>query len=131
MAERSWRPGSFIDLETEQQGRELDLAFRVAYDSLTQNESNSLQNPSGQDLRVTWGSALVTGSLTRIATDLATVVEVTASIDSDSAINENVTVALGDEGEISLFVWKPTGAGDTTPIASTTERRVRWVATGT
>lgn len=131
MAERSWRPGSFVSIEAEQQGRELDLAFRVAFDGLTQNESNALQNPSGQNLRVTWGNSSVTGSLTRISTGLATVLQVTASLDSDVAINESVTVTLGDEGEMSLFVWKPTAAGDTTPIASTTQRTVRWIAVGT
>lgn len=131
MAERSWRPGSFVNVPPEQQGKEIDLAFRVAFDSLAQNESKGLQNPSGQDLRVTWGSSSVTGSLTRISTGLAAVVQVVASLDSAAAINEIVTVALGDEGEIALFVWKPTAAGDTTPIASTTARTVRWIAVGT
>ena len=131
MVERTWRPGSFVNLPSEQQGKEMDLAFRVAFDSLAQNESKGLQNPSGQDLRVTWGNSSVTGSLTRISTGLATVVQVTASLDSDAAINESVTVTLGDEGEMSLFLWKPTAAGDTTPIPSTTLRVVRWIAVGT
>lgn len=124
VVDRRWRPGSFDD-------KEVDFAFRTAFDGLARNEADALQNPSGQNMRATWGSATVTGSLTGIATDLATVAQVIASIDSSAAINEIVTVALGDEGQISLFVWKPTAAGDTTPIASTTARTVRWFAAGT
>jgi hypothetical protein len=83
------------------------------------------------------GVVSVTGSKLAIATGLVTVTNVVVSIDSGtvahnfwpsarpSAVTANVI------GCVDIFVWKPTGAGSTVPVAGTTPVNVRWIALGT
>lgn len=124
---KRFRPKAFSDPE-------LDIAFKVAYDQLyTLNDSAVLSvgvNNSG----LASGVAKVTGSQNGIATGLATVTNVVVSLDSGgSPLNEwvNGNPTTRQAGKIDIQVWKPTAAGNNTPIASTTERTVRWLAFGT
>lgn len=73
------------------------------------------------------GSASVTGVENAVATGLATVDNVVVSIDNGSTGIFEIATARPSTtpGAIDLFVWK------TGPAASTTQRTVRWLATGT
>ena len=103
--------------------RDLDQAIQVVT-----KQTNSLKDMVGGMAN---GSTTVTGSARGVSTGLSSVTNVVACLESSTAINEWVTVALSPSaGTINLFVWKPTGVADTTPIASTTARVVRWSAWG-
>ncbi len=84
--------------------------------------------------KVARGSTSVTG-LTGgdITTGLTTVVGVSAVLGEDAALSGNlVTCAItGGAGHILAKVWKPTAAGDCTPILATAAKVVNWVAIGT
>lgn len=122
---KRWRPGRFPD-------ERLDEALRFAFDNIYGLEKAALRGVVEEE-RFARGNSTVTGSLTDIETGLDTVTEVTASIDNGAtAINEWVSArpSLNAVGRIDLYCWKPTAVADTTPIASTTARLVRWVAVG-
>lgn len=122
---KRYRPGKFADPE-------LDIAIKTAYDQIYTVGDQSIagvQNNQG----LASGVTTVTGSQNGIATGLATVTNIVASIDSEGvALNEwvNPRPTPNAPGLIDLYVWKPTAAGDNTPIASTTPRLVRWIAIG-
>lgn len=122
--QRRWRPGSFGD-------KNLDIAMRVIFDSLTELEDKGLSNPDS-GFQVVTGTTTVTGSVTGIVTGLAIVDRVIASIEGGDAVNEWVTArpTPDTEGSLDLFAWKPTAVADTTPIASTTAREIAWIAFG-
>ncbi len=129
-----WRPASFMELaDKDKDGflRELDLAMRLAYDSIYSAQDVSVENTSG-GFQVQLGHTDVLGSKVGVATGLATVVEVVASIRINTAINEWVVAQPSQTiGAIDIFVWRPTAAGDTTPIASITTRTIAWHVKGT
>ena len=123
-----WRPSPVGDFKTDQ-------SFRSLFDQLYGLVDACLLPPAANtaQLRMAAGVALVTGSEKQIVTGLVTVLYLVATLQSASALNEWVTgeVLTAPSGNISLYCWKPTGAGDTTPIASTTERTVHWMVWGT
>ena len=82
--------------------------------------------------KVARGETSITGSAA-VATGLATVVAVVASLAEDAALAcLFVTGALsGTAGEITLKAWKPTSAADVTPLAATVAKKVDWIAIGT
>ena len=111
----------------------LDLDLKTAYDQIYTLEDQSVQGVVNNQALAS-GSTDVLGSQNGIETGLATVTNVVASLDGGgAALNEwvNARPTPNVKGAISLAVWKPTAAGDTTPIASTTTRTVRWIAVGT
>lgn len=82
------------------------------------------------------GVAVVTGTLD-VPTGLATVTSALATLQDDASLNGTiVTATVGNQagapaaGSIRLKVWKPTGAGDCTPIAAVLAKSVNWAATG-
>lgn len=88
---------------------------------------------SSKGLVLDSASSLVTGSLKNIQTALTSVTNVVAGFDTDDqGINEYVSARPSPvgKGQIDIFVWKPTANNDVTPIASTTQRRIRWIVTG-
>lgn len=84
------------------------------------------------------GVATITGSGT-VVTGLTTVVAVVATMQADASLTNgtSVTATIGDQagtpaaGSVIIKVWKPTGSGDATPIASAAAVAVNWVAIGT
>lgn len=126
-----WRPPSFLDLHRQLQSspaqvsRDLDTAIQRSYEGMTLLESMIASTQQGQ--------TTVTGSLTGIPTGLTTVTQVSGSIDLGStAHNFWLTITLSPSpGAVDVYVWQPTAAGNTTPIACTTAVTVRWTATGT
>ena len=126
-----YRPPSFtagpdgdsakLDFEQTTFYSNLDLAIQTMY-NLVYTAANTPTK---------FGSSQVTGSLSSVATGLSAVAQVVATVQSSTAINEWATVTLNADGTFNIFVWKPTAAGDTTPIASTTARTVLWAAQGT
>lgn len=88
--------------------------------------------------KIARGVSTVTGSAT-VVTGLATVVAVVATMQADASLTNGtaVTATVGDQagtpaaGSVTIKVWKPTGAGDTTPIASAAAVAVNWIAIGT
>lgn len=86
--------------------------------------------------KVARGVSAVTGTL-EVTSGLATVVSVVPVLAEDAALTGLVvTVAIptqtgGDAGKFTLKVWKPTGAGDVTPIAADAAKNVAWIAVGT
>lgn len=122
--QRRWRPGSFED-------KNLDISMRVIFDALTELEDKGLSSPTS-GFQVVSGTTTVTGSVLGIVTGLSSVARVIASIEGGDAVNEWVTARQtpDTDGSVDLFVWKPTGVADTTPIASTTAREIAWIAFG-
>lgn len=83
--------------------------------------------------RIAYGQhTTVTASDTK-ATGLTSVVACIANLDSDPILACAWATAKKDTGgNILIKTWKPTGAGDTTPIAATTFGKVvSWAAIGT
>lgn len=120
--EKRWRPSPFLD-------RQLDLAMRTLFDQVYTLDDNTVQGVT-KGIRVTSGVELVTGSKKGIATGLTTVSNVQVSLRSATALNEWVTFDIRTGGVLDLYVWRPTGVADTTPIASTTQRTVHWSCVG-
>lgn len=125
-----WRPESFLDLHTQLQrnpaqvSRSLDFAIQRAYTNDSQLENMIAATQVGQ--------ATVTGSSLSISTGLASVSQVTASIDN-GAVAHNFWVGAtpsAQPGCIDIYVWQPTSNVDNTPIACTTAVTVRWIARG-
>lgn len=128
MALNRFQPPSFQEFATElssqphEAGQHLDRAIQLAYQQIY-----ALATDSPVD-----GSTTVTGSSLAIMTGLSAVTNVVACIDSSTATNVIVTASLSSKaGCIDLRCWKPTAAGDTTPIAATSAVTVRWFARGT
>jgi hypothetical protein len=75
-----------------------------------------------------------------VATGLATVVSVVASMDSDPILTcDRATASIGNQtdapiaGSVYLKVWMPTATGDATPAAASgfAGIKVNWIAIGT
>lgn len=75
-----------------------------------------------------------------VATGLATVVSVVASMESDPILTcDRATAAIGNQtdapiaGSVYLKVWMPTATGDATPVAASgfAGIKVNWIAIGT
>ena len=101
----------------------LQTAFQLIYASVACTQALALDS----------GSSQVTGVLKNIQTGLVSVTNVVVSLDNaDQGINEYVSARPSPigKGQIDIFVWKPTAANNVAPIASTTARKIRWIATG-
>jgi hypothetical protein len=125
-----WRPPSLLDFHTqilqnpEQASRDLDTSIQRAYANDSQLESMIACTQFGQ--------TTVTGSSLSIPTGLTSVSQVTATIDQ-GATAHNFTISASPSqqpGCIDIYVWKPTAAGNNTPIACTTPVIVRWSVRG-
>jgi len=89
--------------------------------------------------KIARGQAVTASAADTIATGLATVVAVMASLDSDPVDDPFMASAtIGDQagspaaGSIIIKTWKNTGGTDPTPLAATTfSKKVNWVAIGT
>jgi len=130
---------SLIGTSSADLRNEADRGLSRIYQSHAQLQAQVIKAPivNGAFLGFTGyhGSTTVMGSKLGVATGLTSVVRVVAMINSDgAALNEIVSARpakAGPNGAIDLFVWKPTAAGNTTPIASTTARNVEWWVMGT
>lgn len=125
-----WRPSPIADPE-------LDLAVKTIYERVDNLGLSSPQAPTKlTGSAITNGIAKVpsTGVLKGIATGLSTVSNVVVSIDSAGAPT-NLTVSANPSprvaGGIDIYVWQPTSASVTTPVAATVASIVRWHAWGT
>lgn len=80
-------------------------------------------------------AALDGGNPTPIATGLATVIAFVATLKGTAApaLGTSVLTAniAGAAGNVDVYAWKPTGAGDTTLVASTGTESFYWTAVGT
>ena len=125
-----WRPETMLDFHMQLQrnpaqiSRSLDMAIQRAF----QNDS-TLENMIAA---TQFGQATVTGSALSISTGLASVTQVTVSIDQGAtAHNFWVSGVISQQpGCIDIYVWQPTAAGNNTPVACTTAVTVRWSARG-
>lgn len=70
---------------------------------------------------------------TAVATGLTTIVSFVCSLKGSAApgLSTSCLSATVSAGTASVYAWKPTGAGDTTLIASTGTESFYWVAVGT
>lgn len=131
LLQQRWRPPSLLDFHTQlnsnplQASRNLDAAVQRAFMNTYTLESMIASTQ--------FGSATITGKTLAIPTGLTTIKQCTGSIDNGAtAHNFWVSVVKSQTpGAIDIYVWKPTAAGDNTPIAATTAVLVRWSATGT
>ena len=79
------------------------------------------------------GEIAVTASVT-VATQFASVkaVSITQKIGTGPALGASTyTYTVSAAGVVTIFAWKPTGAGDTTLIAATVETDVGYIILGT
>ena len=133
---RRWRPPvvtDFPDWADERKRKsfikELDFALRAIFDNTATIESNFIgKTPTLEGKLVNWGTAAITGSGT-VATGLTTIESVSLTIQGSAASDNALTYTVSG-GTLTVFVWQPTAAGDTTPIAETAERTVSWEAKG-
>ena len=133
---RRWRPPvvtDFPDWADERKRKsfikELDFALRAIFDNTATIESNFIgKTPTAEGKLVNWGTAAITGSGT-VATGLTTIESVSLTIRGSAASNNVLTYTVSG-GTLTVFVWQPTAAGDTTPIAETVARDVSWEAQG-
>ena len=121
---KRWRPPPTGNVER-------DNALKLAFDSVYSLENIAVLGVE-TGITIASGTSKVTGSEKEIATGLSEVVRVVACLEIATAVNEWVTAEPSPTlvGGVDLYAWKPTAAGDTTPIASTTERDVAWIAWG-
>ena len=133
---RRWRPPvvtDFPDWADERKRKSfiqaLDRALQIAFDNTSTIESNYIgKTPTLEGKLVNWGTADITGSGT-VATGLATIESVSLTIRGSTVSNNALTYTVSG-GTLTIFVWQPTAAGDTTPIAETVAVTVAWEARG-
>ena len=131
----SIRPPSLHNASDQYLRDEVERFLQFIYQSHNALNGVTIQAPTtNKGFSVQSGTTTVTGSKTSIATGLATVTRVTASIDA-GATATNFTVSARPspltQGAIDLYVWMPTSSSVTTPIAATSAATVHWWATGT
>lgn len=116
--------GGSLDIES-------GAAFKIAGTDVTAILAAALAGVAA-GYKVARGVDAVTGTLNK-ATGLATVVACVAVLKDDPSLAAMfVSVAAhATPGTVVLKVWKPTGAGDTTPIAGAAPANVAWIAVGT
>jgi hypothetical protein len=129
------RPPALKTLDDAHMRDEIERFLQFIYQSHNALNGVTIQAPTtNQGFSVQSGTTQVTGSKTGVVTGLSSVLRVTASLDT-GATATNFTVSARPSttvrGAVDLYVWKPTAAGDTTPIAATTVTTVHWWATGT
>ncbi|KKM85179.1 hypothetical protein LCGC14_1291630 [marine sediment metagenome] len=133
---RRWRPPvvtDFPDWADERKRKsfikELDFALRAIFDNTATIESNYIgKTPTLEGKLVNWGTASITGSGT-VATGLTTIESVSLTI-RGSAASDNALTYTVSGGTLTIYVWMPTAAGDTTPIAETAALTIAWEARG-
>lgn len=76
------------------------------------------------------GVAAVTGSEV-VVTGLSDITAATVSLSEDATIGGLLATCTFTGGSLTIKVWKPTAVDDATPIASSAEVDVCWIATGT
>lgn len=93
----------------------------------------------GAGYKIARGQAVTVAASDTIVTGLATVVAAVANLEDAPVIGcDRAQALIGDQagapaaGSIKINTYKPTGAGDATPIAATTfGKKVNWIAVGT
>lgn len=132
---KRWRPGPFEGIPGDLDRAQLDVALKAIFDhSYGLEQQATLTPPSLNGLSVSTGSVVVKGSVKAVASGLKSLSNVIVSIDNGSlATNLTVTATKSAHtpGAFDIYVWKPTAANDTTPIAATVPVTVRWHAWGT
>lgn len=98
--------------------------------------STSIRTPvssSGNFLKVAAGETALDGTNpTPVTTGLASIVSCALTIKSTSApgLGTSVVTYGTSSGTLNMYGWKPTGAGDTTLIASTGTETIGWSCAG-
>lgn len=130
----TFRTPTFLKLPPHDLRVELDRALPRLYDAHASLDGVAIKAPAfGTGFVVDTGNVTVTGSALGIQTRLTTVQQVVVSIDNGAvATNNTVTgrVTPTNASQIDVFVWQPTAAGNTTPIASVSPIIVRWWCSG-
>lgn len=105
---------------------DLDTALKAAFDNIAGVQQQSVQGAVAGSASAS-GVVTVTGSQKGIATGLATVTNVVASMVDATGVFEIVTASPTPNaaGRIDIYVWKAAST------ASTTARQVHWQASGT
>ncbi|KKN30150.1 hypothetical protein LCGC14_0836930 [marine sediment metagenome] len=133
---RRWRPPvvtDFPDWADERKRKsfiqQLDRALQIAFDNTSTIESNYIgKTPTVEGKLVNWGTAAIIGSGT-VATGLTTIESVSLTIQGSTASDNALSYTVSGE-TLTIFVWQPTAAGDTTPIAETSSREIAWIVAG-
>lgn len=84
--------------------------------------------------KIARGSVALDGSNpTAVTTGLTTIVSATVSLRGavTPALDPLLLTTAVSGGTLSVYAWKPTGAGDVTLIASTNTDTFDWIAVGT
>ena len=88
---------------------------------------------TGSSLQIRGGVVALDGSNpTSVAHGLTTCVAAAAGLAASAApgLSTSTVTALINGANLDIYAWKPTGAGDTTLIASTGTENVYWIAIG-
>jgi hypothetical protein len=102
--------------------------------SPTAAQINLLAQGYASGYKVARGAAICTGTLD-VVTGLTTVVAAIASLVDDPGVGTAAWVSIvapaSTAGVITLKTWKPTTAGNVTPIAGAAGANLSWLAVGT
>lgn len=120
------------------EGTETSAAFKALPSQAAASTAALAIAGTAAGKKIAAGVASVTGTGT-VVTGLATVTAVFATVQSDFSLTNGIgcSATVGDQagtpaaGSVILKVWKPTGSGDVTPIASAAAVSVNWLAFGT
>jgi hypothetical protein len=134
IAKFQYQPPSFLEIEDARLKHETDKAVKTLASAHANLVQTAIQAPvQGTAFQVVGGQQTVTGSKLLLATGLSKVTSVTASVDNGAAASAyTVTARISPSNltKIDLFVWQPTGAAVTTPIAATAPVTIHWWAVG-
>lgn len=92
-----------------------------------------LLQPNGGNQKIMTGETALDGTNpTAVVTGLTAIVGFVATLKGSAApgLSTSTLTATVSAGTASVYAWKPTGAGDTTLIASTGTETFYWVAVG-
>lgn len=130
----TYRTGTFSKLPADRLALELDQHLPRLFNAHASLNATAVKAPAlAAGFATISGNLTITGSKTGIITGLTTVQNVTASVNTGSTPN-NYTLSARPSpltpGSIDIYVFQPTAAGNTTPVAATAPVLVHWTASG-
>lgn len=135
MSNFTYRPPSYLTVHDENLRVQLDKDISTIFSAHGLLSSTSVQGPTnGSGFTALSGATNVTGSKLSVPTGLASITNVTGSLNT-GATPHNFTLSItpsksGPAGSIDIYVFQPTSASVNTPVPATTAQIVNWWATG-
>ena len=131
----TFRPLNFKNLAHEDLATAVDAHLPRLFDMHASLNATAIKSPRfGAGFSLDSGNVIVTGSKLNNHTSLTKITQIVASVSTSGVPNAytlSVDISPNNQATFDLYVFQPTAAGVTTPIAATAAVLVRWIATGT